>query len=35
MPNTIGFRPTSSLEENLFDEVKESGKDISKVIKKD
>ena len=34
MPKSIAFRPTESLEENLFNEVSESGKDISKVIKK-
>ena len=34
MPKAIAFRPTESLELNLFNEVSESGKDISKVIKK-
>ena len=34
MPKAIAFRPTESLEVNLFNEVSESGKDISKVIKK-
>ena len=34
MPKAIAFRPTESLEENLHQEVSESGRDISKVIKK-
>ena len=33
-PKPIAFRPTETLEENLYNEVDERGVDISKVIKK-
>ena len=33
-PKALSFRPTESLEQNLFNEVSASGKNISKIIKK-